>query len=294
MISIYQLIINGIATYDDLSLILIPEVSMEPPAPKSYTVDVPGSDGLIDLSDFAGAPVFSPRTQKFSFYIKDSSPEKFEATKTQVSRLFHGKRMDYKLTWDAGWTYTGRWAVTSYVTARRGGTIVLSVTADPYKRLDGSPLSWLINAAGGVELTLPVGRKRVCPTIEVNRPALVTHEGRSWTLQPGAYRIRDLWLSEGKNRIIINTYPDYSLVSWLDVAGPEQAVRWRDISQKRLSELAAGGTPPQDSSIWLEVAGPNHDVRWRDIADKRWIELSHGAEMGDLYAAYITYDYLDL
>ena len=284
---VYQLTIGGVATYDDLGLLLTSAAEMDPPAPKTYTVDVPGSDGVIDLTEFAGDIAYNQRSQTFTFRVRGSSPSGFEQAKTRASRLFHGRRLPFSLSWDAGWTYTGRWAIDSYATSRTGGTIVLKVTADPYKTRDDSPITWLINAAGGVTLTLPVGRRRVCPTIQVQRTTLVSHGGRTWTLEPGASRIRDLWLSLGDDELTINTYPTYSIASWADLGTTKT---WSDLAGETWATVAAGDTPPQASDTWEQHAG----VTWATIGTRRWVELSHGAETGDEYAAYVQYDYKDL
>lgn len=287
---IYQLAINGVYTYDDLGMLLTAGTELDPPSPKTYTVDVPGSDGVIDLTEFAGDVTYNQRSQKFAFALRDSSTEGFEQTKTKISRLFHGRKLPFTLSWDQGWTYNGRWSIDSYDTLRTGGTIVLTVTADPYKTLEGSPLTWLINGAGGVELTLPVGRRRVCPTIEVQRESLVTHNGESWTLEPGASKIRDLWLEWGDNDLLIDTYPGYGNAVWSDVAGTDASAVWASIKDKRWSAAAAGDSPLQVPDTWENHAGET----WGSLGAKRWVEMAHGATSGDEYSAYVQYDYQDL
>ena len=281
---VYQLTIGGVATYDDLGLLLTSAAEMDPPAPKTYTVDVPGSDGVIDLTEFAGDIAYNQRSQTFTFRVRGSSPSGFEQAKTRVSRLFHGRRLTFSLSWDAGWTYTGRWAIDSYATSRTGGTIVLKVTADPYKVRDDSPLTWLINAAGGVTLTLPVGRRRVCPTIQVQRTTLVSHGGRTWTLEPGASRIRDLWLSLGDDELTINTYPEYGIETWADDG---TTATWATDGDGTW----ASDETVQDSAAW---SADGTTETWATDGERRWIEDLYPAAATDEYAVYVQYDYQDL
>ena len=274
----------------DMGLIVLDGFELPVPEPKTYLVDVPGSDGIIDLTEFAGDIAYQQRSQTFALMASGLTDRAAQVLQTQLARLVHGRRKTFALGQDPGWTYAGRFALGT--PSHDSGTTVwtwpLTVTADPYKTRDDSPLTWRVNAAGGVWLDLPVGRRRVCPTIEVNRRALVTHGGKTWELMPGASRVRDLWLTAGGNPLLINTYPGYSIATWADVSAPYPT--WADSASRQWSELAAGDTPPQAPDLWS-----NHATEtWADNATRRWVELSHGAEAGDEFAAYLQYDYQDL
>ena len=273
----------------DMGIVILDGFELPLPEPKTYLVDVPGSDGVIDLTEFAGDIAYQQRQQTFELMASGLTDRAAQVLQTQLARLVHGRRKTFALGQDPGWTYAGRFALgtPSHDSCTTVWTWPLTVSADPYKTRDDSPLTWLINAAGGVTLTLPVGRRRVCPTIQVQRTTLVSHDGRTWTLQPGASRIRDLWLSLGDDELTINTYPTYSITAWADL-GVTKA--WADLAGETWATVAAGDTPPQASDTWAQHTG----VTWASIGTKRWVELSHGAETGDEYAAYVQYDYQDL
>ena len=273
----------------DMGLVILDGFELPLPEPKTYLVDVPGSDGIIDLTEFAGDIAYQQRSQTFTLAAVGLTDRAAQVLQTQLARLVHGRRKTFALGQDPGWTYAGRFALGT--PSHDSGTTVwtwpLTVAADPYKVRDDSPLTWLINAAGGVTLTLPVGRRRVCPTIQVQRTTLVSHGGRTWTLEPGASRIRDLWLSLGDDELTINTYPTYSIASWADLGTTKT---WSDLAGETWATVAAGDAPPQASDTWAQHEG----VTWASIGTKRWVELSHGAEAGDEFAAYVQYDYQDL
>ena len=283
------LVIDGTDLGDIFGLSVLDGFELPLPEPKTYTVNVPGSDGVIDLTEFAGDIAYQQRSQTFTLAAVGLTDRAAQVLQTQLARLVHGRRKTFALGQDPGWTYAGRFALGT--PSHDSGTTVwtwpLTVTADPYKTRDDSPLTWLINAAGGVTLTLPVGRRRVCPTIQVQRTTLVSHGGRTWTLQPGASRIRDLWLSLGDDELTINTYPTYSIAKWSDLG---TTALWSSIATETWATVAAGDTPPQASDTWTQHEG----VTWATVGTKRWVELSHGAETGDEYAAYVQYDYKDL
>lgn len=276
----------------DMGLVILDGFELPLPEPKTYVVDVPGSDGVIDLTEFAGDIAYQQRSQTFTLMASCLTDRTAQVLQTSLARLVHGRRKTFALGQDPGWTYTGRFALGT--PTHDSGTTVwtwpLTVSADPYKTRDGSPLTWLINAAGGVELTLPVGRRRVCPTIEVQRESLVTHNGKSWTLEPGASKIRDLWLEWGDNDLLIDTYPGYGNAVWSDVAGTDASAVWASIKDKRWSAVAAGDSPLQVPDTWENHAGET----WDSLGSKRWVEVAHGITSGDEYSAYVQYDYQDL
>lgn len=289
MIQRNNLVIDGTDIGDEFGLVVLDGYELPEPEPKTYTIDVPGSDGVIDLTEYGGDVAYGQRTQTLTLCKSGLNARTAQVLQTSLARLIQGRKKAFMLGVDSGWVYTGRFVLgTSEHTA---GTSVwqwpLKITAEPYKTRIDSPLTWLVNAAGGIEITLPVGRKRVCPTIEVQRRTLVTHSGKTWVLEAGASKIRDLWLTYGDNVITINTYPEYSIAKWVDIGN---TALWSSISQKLWSEVAAGSTPPQASDLWSDHTG----IMWKSIGIKRWIELTHGAETGDEYAAYIQYDYQDI
>lgn len=280
-----RLVVGGVDLCERFGLYLTDESVTGPPPLKRYEVDVPGGDGTIDLTDaLTGEPVYSNRECSFVLRSEVASPSEFERIKTGLSNLLHGRRLDYGLTADPGYTYTGRFEVDEYYSKMRSGCIRLKVTADPYKLKE--TVTYRVNAAGGVTVDLPCGRRRVCPTIEVGRSALVSMGGRTWRLEPGASRIRDLWLSGEANEVTVDTYPGYCVTYWTDYAEKT----WADLAGKRWSAIGAGGRPLQESPAWTDYAGKT----WAGLAGKRWVELMHPAAPGDEYAAYIQYDWEDL
>lgn len=276
------LTIGGIDTYANLKLLLV-KSELKPPEPKTYLVDVPGGNGTIDLTEaLTGDVAYSNRQQEFAFAVV--RPADFEALKSRVSNLLHGRRFDYRLSWDPGYTYSGRFSVSGYEESPGVGTIVVSVDADPYKLLETR--TYLVNAAGGVVAALPCGRKSVQPTIEVRRNALVSFGGRTWSLAPGTHVIDDLWLRQGTNRVTINTYTEYSRATWADYAGKS----WLDLAGKLLSHIAAGDEPLQEPDPMASYAG----LSWYSLRGRTWQQMSHPAELGDEYAAYLQYEIKEL
>ena len=108
-----RLIVDGVDLTEKYQMILLDGYTLEPPEPKTYTVDIPGGDGVIDLTEtLNGDTVYNNRKQKFTFYVIGTST--FERVKTEVSNFLHGKAFDYKITMDPDYIYHGRFKVSSY------------------------------------------------------------------------------------------------------------------------------------------------------------------------------------
>lgn len=197
-----SLIIDGIDTFKDWGLVLSSK-ELAPPSPKFYTVEVPGGDGDINLTEsLNGDAVYNNRQQKFVFTMKNPYTS-FEALKTKVSNFLNGREFDYKLSWDADYTYHGRFEVSAYASDKALNKITISIVANPYKMRDVKPIR--VYAAGGILVKVPSGRKRVRPTIRVNTFCTVECKGVEMLLPKGSWLLNDIIFTEGENELYLCT-----------------------------------------------------------------------------------------
>lgn len=276
----------GWNTLDDLGLVLVQSPELSPPEPKYDLVEIPGGDGSIDLSEATGDIRYSDRVMKFGFLMTGRTPEGLEVEKTDVSRKLHGVRADFTLSWDEGFTYTGRASITDYPNLYTGGTFELEITANPYKY--GGRQTWYVNAAGGVAVIIPCGRRKWSPTFQVQRDTLVTHNGTGWMIPPGTSKVTDLYLDPGDNVLILNTDPDYGTTTWNDLSGET----WATLSAqyRRWYQVAAGSSPRQVPLYWSDLSGET----WEDFPSTRWVELVHDADFDPSYGVYIQTEIYEL
>ncbi len=290
-----RLIVDGVDITTTYGLILVDGYTLEPPSPKTYTVDIPGGNGIIDLTEsFTGDVAYDNRSQTFTFlviYLED-----FEKTKTKVSNFLHGKAFDYKMTMDPDYTYHGRFTVNSYSHSAYVdgivGSIEVQINADPYKKK--SDMTYKLNAVGGKMYRLESGRRPVHPTIECESVCFVTWDGVEYTIPAGTYRLNDVVFKQGFNDFYINTQKLY-LVIWDDLASTgAHPITWNDATKYRWDELQRLGidadkVAPQD---WNALGS----VRWSELSDKRWNELDYrntSAYIGDT-SVTLTYKWEDL
>ncbi len=251
---------------------------------KTYAVDVPGG-GSIDLTEFGGDVAYQQRKLDALLVCRRGTHAQVTEDVARLASVLDGRRRSFTISERPGLTFTGRF---SFGTTDEEGWCLrafhITADVDPYG--DGGLHTWRVNAAGGIVVDLPNGRKRTRPTIEVSRETLVDFEGSSWTLEPGSHVITDLWLHDGTNRLRVNTYPGYSYAALSDYASDALSKH----ASEMMSALSAGSKPLQSPDLLSDHAS---DVLMA-IGTKPLMELSHKASTGDEDAAYFQYRTYDL
>ena len=233
-----RVIVGGVDLTTAFDMVLIDGFDLNPPEPKFYTVDIPGGNGVIDLTESLGGDVaFKNREQTFTF--KCIYPNDFEFTKTKLSNLIHGRFFKYRLTWDPEYTYKGRFSVASYshigLAAGQLGEIVVKVSADPYKYLPD--MVYTINGSGGEKFYFPSGRKPVHPVVQTGRPTTILFEGKTTRVGIGTFRLNDVLFKEGINEVYFNTYEIFD-TKWEDISpGGEYEMTWNEAKKYSFDEI---------------------------------------------------------
>ena len=288
-----RLIVDGVDLSVRFQMILLDGYTLSPPEPKTYTVDIPGGDGVIDLtSALTGDVAYSNRSQSFTFMVVD--PDSFERVKTDVSNFLHGKSFDYQITMDPGYTYHGRFSVTEYshaVYAYPGlvGVFAVSIDADPYK--SKGLQTYQLNATGGKMFRLESGRKPVHPVIECTQPCRVRWKDVVTVVPVGTYRLNDVLFTQGFNEIYINSRELFN-TSWADLGSDgTYAMTWDSASSYRWDDIQRmDGNIMDVPRQWSEISG----LRWEELADKAWADIDFRTEEAPDTSVYLSYDWKDL
>lgn len=285
-----RVIVNGIDLSNVFKMVLVDGFTLSPPTPKTYLVDIPGGNGKLDLtSALIGDTVYDNRAQSFIFKIIDV--DDFESVKTNISNFLHGKEFDYELTWDPGYIYHGRFKVMSYTkeafNMAKIGTIQIDVDAEPYKRKEDQIFK--VDAVGGTIVYLNSGRLRVRPLIETTGFLKVIFNNKLINLPQGTWNINDIILTEGVNKLYLNSYSIHNL-KWKDLKNNN--ITWTGFKDKRLFE-------------WYKSNGDGNYVikKWNDVEQEtysshettKWSDYVYKSEeVSTVDQVYIKYDWRDL
>ena len=197
--------IGGKHTFRDLGLILIDgSESIGLPEVQSYTIEVPGRNGLLDLTEaLNGEVAYKNRVCSWQFADAREYGERTAAL-VELANMIHGRKLDFVLDDRPEYTGTGRF--TAEIEENYKGYTILNVEADCEPYFSKGTKTLRVNAAGGIKVTVESGRMPVCPTFEFQSETIVSADGVYARMQPGTYKVNDLWLHQGKNEIYINSY----------------------------------------------------------------------------------------
>lgn len=115
-----------------------------PPEQKVKTVDIPGGDGLIDLSQaLTGYPVYQNRKGSMEFVVmNDFKP--WQTAYSDILDYLHGQKLRAFLEDDPEYFYEGRFTVNEWKSEKDWSRIVLDYDVGPYKwRRQSSIDDWL-------------------------------------------------------------------------------------------------------------------------------------------------------
>ena len=118
-------------SYLDFGVILT-EQNIGLPTPKTYTVNIEGMDGALDLSECFGEMKYENRTIKFTFESIDKITD-WQAKMIKISSFLHGQKMKITTWSDPDFYYVGRCRIDEYNSSSKLGKIVLSCDCEPFK-----------------------------------------------------------------------------------------------------------------------------------------------------------------
>ena len=127
-------------TWNDFHLVPSSKPIILPPEVKTKIVDIPGGDGVIDLTEsLTGHPVFGNRAGSITFIIVDdftylmNEHVSWEESYQKLLSYIHGRKMKMVLEDDPEWYYEGRFTVVDPKQYRAYSGITVEFDVGPYK-----------------------------------------------------------------------------------------------------------------------------------------------------------------
>jgi len=189
-------------SWNDFSLILAQKI-IGTPSPKTETVDIPGGDGVLDLTDFFGEVKYNNRNLSFEFSTIVPQNE-FMDLFTRVQNALHGQKMQIILDDDAEWQYIGRITVSEWKAEKAVGKLTIDCDCEPFKARLGDTV--IYQEVNGTEETviLPNGIKSVVPIIDITGNINLTFGTNFWALAEGRYELPAVRLTNGDNTVLVS------------------------------------------------------------------------------------------
>lgn len=210
-------------SYRDWGLFLADRPIISEPEPKTMYIDIPASNGSIDLTEsLTGEVNYYDRKITMNFLMVGRRSNWSENTSI-IADYLHGRRMKVWLDEDLAYYYEGRFQINDLKSDKVKQTIVIEGTVYPFKYEKFSSLEdWLWDdfnfetgiireyrdlAVNGSFNLLIIGRTlSVTPIFYVSDASnlTVTYGGITYNLQNGSNRFVTLILHGGENILAFN------------------------------------------------------------------------------------------
>lgn len=206
---------------------------IEPPPLKTNTIEVPGANAVIDLTDVPrGFPTYGNRTGSLDFYVDNSDPSyDWAAAYNNMKSFFHGFKLKMYLTDDASSYYYGRWTVNSWKSNKTISTISLNYDLDPFMySMFSTTEPWLWNPFDFLNGIIPVGQEDF---IGLSAPS------------------EKYYMHEVVGAMPVS--PTFTVTS----GGPVKVQVWNSYNSKWTEEVTvSSGTPVNNPSVFLSTPRP--------------------------------------
>ena len=188
-------------SYIDFGLILS-SYSIGDAKPKTELIDIPGSDGSLDLSEYFGDVKYKNRKLSFTFSVI-GRPSEFLQNYSHLQNLINGRKMKIVLDDDPEFYHVGRVTVDEWKSKPRVGSITIDCDCEPYKyKLHETVVVNKISGSGTV--IYENLRKWVAPVFAVTAPVTITFGGTSVELDTGEYTVPAIEFKQGQNIVTYN------------------------------------------------------------------------------------------
>lgn len=216
----YGVTFDGKHSFRDYGLLPTSAPVISPPKVNTYYVDVPGSDGSLDLTEaLTGYPTYGDRNGVFNFQLYGLKDDWYNKVNTLIHDL-NGKRMDVILDEDKQYYYKGRLTVGTPNYGKNKATISITGVfgSNRYMSDEYSGNDWLwdpfdfengiareyykINVRNSKTVTLIGSEIIVCPKFTLESGYLtMTCDGVDYRLTQGENIFLNVLLSEGEKQV---------------------------------------------------------------------------------------------
>lgn len=195
------LINKTVHTGNDLNLIMSAK-DIPAPTPQTYTVEVPGRNGSLDLSEFlTGEIAYKNRTLTFKFVGDGSRETVLSLIDTMLT--YHGQHITVTTDDYTEWYYEGR-ATVKYTDHGYYVEFELSIDAQPFRyalTLKSNTYTNVTNRA----VTYNISGVSIIPTIIVTAETKIVKDGVTYNFSAGTYEPIELRLSTGSNVLTLTS-----------------------------------------------------------------------------------------
>ena len=215
--SYVDVLFGDVKSHEDWGLKL-ETIQLSFPEAKTDQIDVPGANGIIDLTEVNGQVCYKNRTMTLTFSLDDDYTE-WHLLSSRIAKELHGKMIKCILPDDPNYYYEGRFSLDSKKTNDVITDIVITGDVHPFK-LDvySSSEEWLwdpfsfedgiirsyhdIEVSGTTSVSVIGSEMTVVPKFICSADMDLEFNGSVFHLSAGETTDYDIILSDGENQLI--------------------------------------------------------------------------------------------
>lgn len=130
---IFQAGNTTINTWDNWHLIPATRPVLTQPNPAYNFVEIPGSDGSMDLTDYLiGRPTYSDRQGSFEFYVENGYGD-WTSRRAEIAAFLNGRNMRLYLEDDPNYYYEGRFFFRGWTPDASHSKVTIEYRVKPYR-----------------------------------------------------------------------------------------------------------------------------------------------------------------
>lgn len=192
---------NNFHSWDDFSLILSSK-EIESPSAKTETIDLPGADGVLDVSEYFGEIKYNNRKITFEFSTIVPQSE-FLTLFSDVQNALHGQKMNIVLDDDPDFYYVGRISIDKWKADKNIGQITVECDCEPYKYKKAKTIL-VATITDSETLICKNLKKSVIPIITLTADAQIICDTGIYNLSAGTYTSAEFLFKAGANVLTVN------------------------------------------------------------------------------------------
>lgn len=219
MAQLYGIQFDNYHTLNDWGLYIVNRQENKPPAPKVYTVDIPGGNGVIDVTEaILGTVAYSNREITCELYVVDQGILDWATLYSTIMAAIHGRKMKITFDDDPGYYYKGRVSVEEWKSGRQHSVLKIKCDCEPFKyQLNAYGMDWLWDPfdflygviyddtktiTGTTVVELETLKMPVTPSFRGDTAMTVTYQGTTYTIPANKdITFYELILTEGTHQL---------------------------------------------------------------------------------------------
>lgn len=208
-------------TYTDFGMKMT-SLSIGLPEVKKKVIDLKGADGVLDLTEVFGRPLYGNRELIATFDLEEKNYSDWAINISKIGNYLHGQKRKIVLDNDKNFYYEGRVTEEHTKDNRPYSLVTLRMDCYPFKKeiQDSAKYCWswdkfsfvdgIIREYGNIHVNekytlIIIGREQVVvPVIYSDASMKIDFMGKSYDIKPGRNYIYSIAIQEGRNKLVFH------------------------------------------------------------------------------------------